>query len=437
MKKRINAAVISGFLCLGLLFSQVQSVWADAGTENEAEKETVRVWCWDDNYNVKAMKLAEAEYEKQQKNVDIQVVSMDQENILEQLNSNMTSGIYDKLPDILLIEDYRVKACLQKYSDEFLDLTDEIDYSKYVDYKINAVTLDGRHYGIPFDSAAAVMFYRLDILEQAGYTEKDMENITWERYIEIGKDVVEKTGIKMVTIDPTDLGPIRIMLQSVGSWYVKEDGVTADIEGNEKLKEAVGTYLKLLESGIVSITNGWDSNVASYQQGKVVTVISGSWSAPSIKEAKEQSGKWRIARIPRLEGCENAVNAAGNGGSAWYILKKGTDQGAALEFLKTMFADNLGFTDTLMEEINFTSVHKDVARCTNYEKQEEFFGGIPFFKVCAEISEDVPEVNFGSCTYEIEAVLTGAIQSILKGEDMDSVFAQAQIKSQSILGGIF
>ena len=66
-----------------------------------------------------------------------------------------------------------------------------------------------------------------------------MENLTWDKYIEIGKAVKEKTGKAMLTLDPSDLGQIRMMMQSAGAWYVKEDGKTVNIADNAVLKEAV------------------------------------------------------------------------------------------------------------------------------------------------------------------------------------------------------
>ena len=56
-----------------------------------------------------------------------------------------------------------------------------------------------------FDSGVAALFYRTDLIEQAGYKKEDMQNITWEKYIEIGKAVKAKTGKAMLTIDPNDL----------------------------------------------------------------------------------------------------------------------------------------------------------------------------------------------------------------------------------------
>lgn len=51
---------------------------------------------------------------------------------------------------------------------------------------------DGVHYGVPFDNGAVIACYRTDILDEAGYTIADLTDITWSRFIEIGKDVHEK-----------------------------------------------------------------------------------------------------------------------------------------------------------------------------------------------------------------------------------------------------
>ncbi|MDC7291435.1 extracellular solute-binding protein [Blautia schinkii] len=432
-KRRIWLGLCMAAVLTGILGATVQVGAADkAGAADKTE--TVTVWSWDNNFNVKAMKLAEAEYEQEHPDVDIQVVSMEQENIMDQLYNNLSAGIYEELPDIVLIEDYRVKACLQRFGEEFLELGDAVDYGNYVDYKVNAVTLDDRHYGVPFDSGAAVMFYRRDVLAQAGYSDEDMQDITWERYTEIARDVYEATGMKMITLDPSDLGLLRIMLQSAGSWYVKDQGLTADIEDNQVLKEALDVYLKLLRAGITASSNGWDEYVSSYQDGRVATVISGCWSASSIKEKAEQAGKWGVARIPRLEHCEGAVNASGNGGSAWYVLKKGSDGAKARDFLLEMYDQNPDFINLLMEEINLTSVRRDLDTFPNYEKKDDYFGGIPFLKICADVVEDIPDVDFGSYTYEIEDVMASAIQNLLKGESEENVLRQAQIKAQGIIG---
>jgi lactose-binding protein len=54
----------------------------------------------------------------------------------------------------------------------------------------------------------------------------------------------------MISLDPTDGGEIRIMLQSAGQWYFDENG-KPNLVNNEVLKEAVNTYKELINSSFV------------------------------------------------------------------------------------------------------------------------------------------------------------------------------------------
>lgn len=56
------------------------------------------------------------------------------------------------------------------------------------------MTLDGQVYGMPFDSGVTGLYYRKDYLEQAGFKPEDMQDLTWDRFIEIGQQVEAKTG---------------------------------------------------------------------------------------------------------------------------------------------------------------------------------------------------------------------------------------------------
>lgn len=199
-----------------------------------------------------------------------------------------TSG----LPSIVLIEDYKAQNFLSAYPDAFEDLTDIVDESAFMDYKFAVNKIDDKIYGVPFDSGVAGLFYRTDYVEQAGYKQEDMQDLTWEKYIEIGKAVKEKTGHAMLTLDPSDIGQIRIMMQSAGSWYVKEDGQTVDIKDNQALKDGITVYKAMLDAGIVEQVSDWDSFVSAFQSGKVASVPTGCWIGSSVIKAEDQSGKW-------------------------------------------------------------------------------------------------------------------------------------------------
>src|SRR5574344_1155024 len=117
------------------------------------------------------------------------------------------------------------------------------------------MTMGGKTYGVPFDSGVAGTFYRKDVLEAAGFKAKDLENITWDRFIEIGEVVFKKTGVSMCAFDPTDGGLVRIMLQSAGSWYFDKAG-KPNLAGNAVMEAAVSTYAKLIASPATMKTSG-------------------------------------------------------------------------------------------------------------------------------------------------------------------------------------
>lgn len=401
-------------------------------TTGEQQREQIIIWAWDETFNVKAARMAAEEYKKVNENVEVIIETKEREEILTDTKMILSSKVYENLPDVIMIEDYDVQDVLESYESEFVELTELVDYSKYVDFKSRLCSKDGHGYGIPFDCGTAALFYRIDILEQAGYSEEDMANLTWNRYIEIGKDVYEKTGIPMLTLDPTDLPLVRLIMQSTGSWYVKEDGTMAYIEENEALKQALEIYQELLESNVGKSVNGWNEFISAFQQGEVATVLSGGWIISSIMEAEDQAGLWRIAPIPLVEENENAVAASNVGGSAWYVLKNSRNSKAATEFMITMFSEDTEFTDALISEIGIVPSIKNPEILSNYEATEEFFGGQQVTKILAEMADEVPVVNYGSKTYEIEDILESEFQNVLVDGRMEECLKRVQVKAEAV-----
>ena len=53
---------------------------------------------------------------------------------------------------------------------------------------------------MPFDNGAVIGGYRIDILEKAGLKADDFKDITWSKFLELGKQVKEKTNTPMLTV---------------------------------------------------------------------------------------------------------------------------------------------------------------------------------------------------------------------------------------------
>lgn len=422
---------------MALLLAGMVLTVTGCGTQAPAEAETVKdneivIWTWDETFNVKAAKKAAAIYEEEHPELSIQVITKEREEIQTDVKNLLSAELYENLPDIIMLEDYDVQEMLAQFDDEFVDLTDRMNYDKFVDYKKKLCSRGGRMYGIPFDSGTAALFYRIDLLEQAGYTEADMQDLTWEQYIEIGKDVYRKTGIPMLTLDPTDFPLVRVIMQSCGSWYVREDGVTVTIADNEALYQAMEIYRQLLESNVGRSVNGWNEFISAFQQGEVASVISGGWIISSIKARPEQENLWRIAPIPVVTGNENAVAASNVGGSGWYVLKNSAHSETAAEFAVSMFGENDELLNQLITEIGIVPAVKDPTVLPNYDTPDPFFGGQQATRLLTGLETHIPVVNYGSKTYEIEDILEAEFQNVLVDDDLQTCLRRVQEKAEAV-----
>ena len=229
----------------------------------------------------------------------------------------------------------------------------------------------------------------------------------------------------MLTLDPSDLGQIRMMLQSAGSWYTDEEG-NVDIKDNQALKDALNTYKKIVDSGISKQVADWDQFVGAFNNGDVASVPTGCWISPSITKAEDQSGKWAIAAFPKMAENEDSVNASSIGGGGWYVLKNVGHEDLAKDFLKATFASDTDLMNQLAEDINLVSTLKAAESAENYSKGVEYYGGQEVFGDFSEWQNQVPTVNYGQNTYEIEDMMTEALQQILSGADMDQVLSDYQ-----------
>lgn len=448
--KRMAAALLAGTMALGMAgcgagsgsgstaaassTDTAASASSAAGTSEPAETAggTITVWAWDDTFNVKAANLAAEAYKAVNPDAAVNVVSMAQDDIVAKLNTGFESGNVDGLPNVVLIEDYRVQNYLQSYPDELADLSDVTNPADFMDYKLSTMTQDGKVYGVPFDSGVACLFYRTDLIEQAGYTTADMQDLTWDKFIEIGKAVKEKTGTAMFSVDPSDLGLIRMMIQSAGAWYVDAEG-KANISDNAALKEALTIYKQCQDAGITTTISGWDAGVSSVNESKVASSLNGCWYASSIKKAEDQSGKWAVAAFPKMSNIPESVNASNCGGASWYVINRVDGADTAKDFLKNTFASDAALLDDLCSEISLVSTYKAASEGANVNAPDAFFSNQTIYKDWNTWTANIPAVNYGMSTYDIESKMTEAVQSILGGADMDEVLASTQTQVENIV----
>ncbi len=412
--------------CLvGLALSSASFIAVGAASAKE-----ITIWCWDPNFNVAIMEEAGSRYTKTHPDVTFNIVNFAKLDVEQKLQTSLSSGTTDALPDIVLIEDYGAQKYLQSFPGAFADMTGAVDYSGFAPYKVNLMTVDGKVYGMPFDSGVTGMYYRKDYIEQAGFKPEDMQNITWDRFIEIGKEVEAKTGKKMMGLDANDAGFLRILMQSAGGWYFDKDGKPS-IEGNPALKAALETEQKILASGVFKPTAGWNEWVASFSSGEVATVTTGVWITGTVKAQADQSGKWGVAPTPRLN-IEGALNASNLGGSSWYVLESSAEKAESIDFLNEIYGKDVDFYQTILQDRGAVGSLLAARTGAAYTTADPYFGGEPVWQNFSDWLAKVPSVNYGIFTNEVDAAVTAQLPGLASGTSVDDALKaiDAQVKTQ-------
>lgn len=431
--KRMSAIFLSAILLAGTIGCSIKPENPIEELPEAEQNSTVTVWAWDDKFNVLAVEEAANIYQEINPEAVVYVETIAQNDVLQKVRTGLSAGSYDTLPDIFLTEDSKIRNFLVNYPGEIKRLDDRIDMSRFMDYKLEAMTLGNNIYGVPFDSGVAVTFYRTDYLQQAGYTASDMENITWERYIEIGKTVLQKTGKEMIVLEPGDLSQIRIMMQSAGEWYVQPDGQTLSIQDNVALRQAIEVYQKMLEAEIAKPVPDWGSYLLAMNEGEVAATVIGCWMAASIQKQQDQSGKWAVAPVPRLGENPRSVNASNVGGCSWYVLANRPNAELAVDFLANTFATSDDLMNTLAEKISLVSTLKSASDMPNYHMKSEFFSGQEIFTRFSEWTQNIPSVNYGLATFEIEMFVAEALEKIMgKTATVDQALEEAQKEAEAL-----
>ncbi len=377
----------------------------------------ITVWAWDQYFNIPIMEKAGEIYKESHPDFELDVIDIAQPDVKQKMHISLQSGELDQLPDIVLLGDEYADTYLQAYPDSFVDLSNDVNYDDFSGYKKEACTVDGNSYCIPFDNGIAGLFYRIDYIEAAGYTEDDMQDLTYSEYYKICQDVYEKTGKTMINYQiPSGSFSLKMLLQTVGSPYYDLDNPES-LLSNEYVKKALEISKEPMGQDWAFETVDSITYNAGLTNGDIGSVVEGAWIAPTIQSEEEFSGLWKVAPVPRME-FDGAVNAAKTGGSSWYLLSGKGDEELAIDFMNTTFGGNVDFYEWMLGEYGAIGTYVPAFSSSAYEEEVEYFGGQQVYKDFATWSENVINVDFGPDVTTLEQVLAGEFLPYLN-EDID------------------
>ena len=123
MKKKLLAVLMTGIMAMSFA-ATTTAVYAKGDDDN-----TLTVWAWDQNFNIKAMNIAGEQYAKDHEGFKVDVVETSSDDCQTKLTTAANAGDYSTLPDIVLMQDNSYQKYLKSYPDAFTDLKDMVQQS--------------------------------------------------------------------------------------------------------------------------------------------------------------------------------------------------------------------------------------------------------------------------------------------------------------------
>ncbi|MGM0123185.1 lactose/L-arabinose transport system substrate-binding protein [Enterococcus sp. AZ194] len=428
-KKLVKAVVVFGAL-VGLT-----ACGKSEESKSESSSDELTVWCWDANYNVNMVNKAVERYNKnEEENLKVNIQDISSEDVNQKMQTILSSGSTKGLPDIVLLQDADGQKFLSTYDGAFADMSDSVKLDDYYDFKKTAVSYEGKTYGLPFDTGVTGLFYRTDLFEEAGYSEKDLTDITWDQFMKMGDAVSKKTGVNYYADQfYTETRIEQILLQSANSWFNDESGKPM-VKGNGTLAATLDIAKKLKASSNVTDVNGWDSYLKVTNNTETASIVNGCWFVDSIKQAEDQSGKWGLATIPRLD-VEGATNYSNTGGASWFVMDSSGKKEEAIKFLVSTFGEDTEFQQQILTENGCISSAKEAAKGEAYQQEVEFFGNEKIYVKLTDWLNKIPAVYQTKETPTIKDTLKENLQTILDGtvpidKGLDEIQASVESKIQ-------
>jgi arabinosaccharide transport system substrate-binding protein len=303
--------------------------------DNPGEDIELEFWTFVDNHA--EFLIAQAERfnaENEDYNIILKATTISYGEMHDRLLVALQSGV--GAPDLADIEIGRF-GTFTRGSVALHPLTDVVDpyRDQLVEERLAPYTVDGVAYGIDYHLGACVMYYNKDIMDAAGV---DVDAIvTWDDYIEAGKQVVANTDAWMATVETT--GPFSIrgpMLQNGGGTYDENNELIMDSAESVAAVEMVASMVH--EHEIATVAPGGNHHDPTYfenfNRGDYASLWMPQWYMIRFKDQMpDTDGKILVRPMPAFEPGGMVSTMGGGTGTAITNQIDESKLDAAKEFL--------------------------------------------------------------------------------------------------------
>ena len=261
------------------------------------------------------------------------------------------------------------------------------DQSQFAAWTWNQVTIDGKTYGAPVDTAPMALLYRKDLFAKYGIAKPPA---TWAEYA--------ADAAKVHHADPTvylgDFGNdaynyAGLAWQAGAQWFGTGGDqwqVSIDSAANQKV---AGFWQGLESQGLLKNDPSYDPSLYSdMAKGKILSDVNAVWDTPILASSvKTTSGDWAVAPMPVWDAANPQYG--NDGGSATAVLNGCKDAKQAAEFALWMSTDPTSLTNL----IKVTGIYPAATSGLDnpaLTAPDPFYGGQTIFDV---FKAEMPHIN--------------------------------------------
>ncbi len=172
--------------------------------------------------------------------------------------------------------------------------------------------VDGVPYGVPWYVDTRVLFYRRDLLRQAGW---DSIPGGWSEWLRAMEDVKRLGRGRFAIFLPTnEYTPWIVLGMQAGSPLLRDGESRGDFSGPE-YRRAAAFYLEVFRRGLAPNVAGATiaNRYQEFERGTFAMYISGPWDVGEFgrRLSPAMKGAWFIATLPGPDGPASGVSSAG------------------------------------------------------------------------------------------------------------------------------
>jgi multiple sugar transport system substrate-binding protein len=291
---------------------------------------------------------------------------------------------------------------------------------------LEAGTVDGEVYVVPWQVSVPLWFYNKDLYVEAGL-DPDVTPSTYEEFLTHARAVAEVTGTESVHMPATLVGDwfFQNAVQAGGGSLIADDGAAAF--DTEEGRLGLSLWSTTASEGLHIDVPALDA-LGLFVQGQIGLFAGSSSVLGTVSGGIEDSFEWGTFIHPTADG---VAPSWAIGGAGFSVLSEDPCE--------------MAYSTELIGEILSPSVVAEIGQATGYMPVdtaalpllEDFYADNPEWDYAEDFDDPlVPWAGWrGERALEVNLVLQDAMLRLTKGEDLATVVAETAAEVDALVGG--